>query len=85
MSDILNISKIKAKMQVITTLLANRDDTLANKLYVNEVTLKGQKPPLKCCQPIELLIYLEIRSISFIASNMVSVGQRAVKLPSVKL
>ena len=26
---------------------------LLNKPYVNEVTLRGQKPPLKCCQPLE--------------------------------
>ena len=25
---------------------------LLNKPYVNEVTLRGQKPPLKCCQPL---------------------------------
>ena len=32
---------------------------LLNKPYKIEVTLKGQNIPLKCCQPLELLIYLE--------------------------
>ena len=27
------------------TVLANWDETLVNKPYVNEVTLRGQKPP----------------------------------------
>ena len=27
---------------------------LLNKPYENEVTLTGQKPPLKCCQPLEI-------------------------------
>ena len=31
---------------------------LLNKPYVNEVTLTGQNPPLKCCQPLELLTQL---------------------------
>ena len=26
---------------------------LLNKPYENEVTLTGQNPPLKCCQPLE--------------------------------
>ena len=32
---------------------------LLNKPYENEVTLTGQNPPLKCCQPLELLTYFE--------------------------
>ena len=27
----------------------NIQERLLNKPYVNEVTLRGQKPPLKCC------------------------------------
>ena len=27
----------------------NIPERLLNKPYVNEVTLRGQKPPLKCC------------------------------------
>ena len=32
---------------------------LLNKPYENEVTLTGQNPPLKCCQPLELLTQFE--------------------------
>ena len=31
----------------------NIQEQLLNKLYVNEVTLRGQKPPLKCCYPLD--------------------------------
>ena len=34
-------------------------EPLLNKPYVNEVTLTGQNPPLKYCQPQELLTQLE--------------------------
>ena len=30
---------------------------LVNKHYQNEVTLTGQSPPLKCCQPLEILTH----------------------------
>ena len=30
-------------------LKSNQTERLLNKPYVNEVTLRGQKPPLKCC------------------------------------
>ena len=33
----------------IATVVCNWDETLVNKPYVNEVTLRGQKPPLKYC------------------------------------
>ena len=53
---------------------------LLNKLYENEVTLTGQNPLLKCCQPLEFLTQLKsVRSFE----NLGSVGQRA--LPAVKL
>ena len=32
--------------------------SLVNKHYQNEVTLTGQNPPLKCCQPLESLAHL---------------------------
>ena len=32
---------------------------LLKMLYENEVTLKGQNIPLKCCQILKLLIYIE--------------------------
>ena len=38
---------------------------LLNKPYENEVTLTGQNPPLKCCQPLELLTHFE-RGLDFI-------------------
>ena len=40
----------------LCTVLANWDKALVNKPYVNEVTLRGQNPPLKCCQPLEILV-----------------------------
>ena len=30
-----------------------------NKPYENEVTLRGQNPPLKCCQDLEILTLFE--------------------------
>ena len=32
-------------------------NTLLNKPYVNEVTLTGQNPPLKCCKCLEFLAH----------------------------
>ena len=32
---------------------------LLNKHYENEVTLTQQNPPLKCCQPLQLLTHFE--------------------------
>ena len=46
---------------------------LLNKPYENEVTLREQNPPLKYCQPLELLTYFEKRFRSFNTSNMGSV------------
>ena len=36
-------------------LRAKQTAHLLNKHYQNEVTLTGQSPPLKCCQPLEIL------------------------------
>ena len=44
---------------------------LLNKPHENEVTLRGQKPPLKCCQPFELLTYFEKGIRSFCILNTV--------------
>ena len=44
------------KMEV--QLRAKRTAPLVNKHYQNEVTLTGQSPPLKCCQPLESLAHL---------------------------
>ena len=58
---------------------------LLNKPYENEVTLTGQNPPLKYYQPLEFFTQLK-RGLDFlIAENLGSVGQRALKLPAVKL
>ena len=56
-----------------------------NKSHVNGVTLKEQNPLLKNCQPLELLTYFEKRFRSLNTGNMGSLGQRAAKLPSIKL
>ena len=58
---------------------------IRDKPYVNGVTLRGQKQTLECCQPLNLLTYFEKGFRSFNTSNMRSVGQRAAKLPAVKL
>ena len=56
-----------------------------NKPYENEVTLRGKNMPLKCCQPLKLLMYVERVVRSFHTITTESVGQRAAKLLSVKL
>ena len=33
---------------------------LLNKPYENEVTLREQNPPLKCCQPLDILTSFEM-------------------------
>ena len=38
-------------------LRAKQTAPLVNKHYQNEVTLTGQNPPLKCCQPLEILTH----------------------------
>ena len=57
---------------------------LLNKPYENEVTLREQKIPLQCCQSLDFL-YVFKRFRSFIAINIKSVGQRALKLLAVKV
>ena len=55
---------------------------LLNKPYVNWVTLREQNQSLKCCQPLELLIYFGKGFRSFATGNIGSVGQRAAKVDS---
>ena len=38
---------------------SDQRERLLSTPYVNEVTLTGQNPPLKYCQPLELLTQLE--------------------------
>ena len=58
---------------------------LLNKTYENEVTLRGQKIHLKCCQHAELLMYIERGFIFFHTIDIGWVRQRAAKLPTVEL
>ena len=58
---------------------------LLNKPYENEVPLRGQNIPLKCCQPLELLKYIEREFRSIHTVTIGSVVQRSAKLLSVKL
>ena len=58
---------------------------IRDKPYVNGVTLRGQNHPLECCQSLDLVTYFEKGFRSFNTDNIESVGQRAVKLPSIKL
>ena len=58
---------------------------LLNKPYENEVALKGQNIPLKCCQVLELLMYIEKEFRSFHKVDIGSVVQRTAKMPLVKL
>ena len=63
----------------------NIQERLLNKPYVNEVTLTGQNPSLKCYQPLELLTAFKNGLRSFNAENLKSLGQRPAKLPVIKL
>ena len=56
-----------------------------DKPYENNVTLRVQTKPLKCCQHTELLIYIERGFRSFATVDIGSVDQKAAKLPSFKL
>ena len=62
------------------------DIPLLSQPYVNEVTLREQKWPLKGCQSLNFFyIYLFQKFSSFNPVNIRSVDQRAAKLLSVKL
>ena len=41
----------------IRTTESKQTAPLVNKHYQNEVILTGQSPPLKCCQPFEILTH----------------------------
>ena len=58
---------------------------LLNKPNENEVTFKKQNISLKCCQPLELLTYIERGFRSFHTGNKGSVGQKDTKLVSIRL
>ena len=51
-----------------------------NKPYVNGMTLSEEVLSLKCCQPLELLIYFGKRFKSFHKFTIGSIGQSAVML-----
>ena len=44
-------------LELYLKLRAKQTAPLVNKNYQNEVTLTGQSPPLKCCQPLEILTH----------------------------
>ena len=58
---------------------------LLSKPYVNEVTLREKKWPLKCYQHLCFFVCLSKRLRFFNPVNIKFVGQRAAKLSSVKL
>ena len=58
---------------------------LLNKPYENEVFLREQKLPLKCCQHLKMLTYFGKGFRPFHTSNIGSVGQRITKLLAVKV
>ena len=59
---------------------------LINKPYENEVTLTGQKPPLKYRQTLEILThFITGLDLFFILEKLGSVGQGATKLLDIKL
>ena len=47
----------KCALQDILQLRVKQTAPLINKHYQNEVTLTGKSPPLKCCQPLEILTH----------------------------
>ena len=59
--------------------------TICSFLKQIEVILRRQNIPLKCCQRLELLMYIGKGFRSFNSENLESVGQRALKLLAIKL
>ena len=49
--------KFQAQLQIDIQLQTFAYIWLLNKLYKDKVTLTGQNPPLKCCQPLEILTH----------------------------
>ena len=70
---------------VVETCTIESKTNLVNKHYKNEVTLREQNLLLKCCKPLEMLIYFEEGFRSFHTFNIGSIGQRAAKLLAVKV
>ena len=55
-----------SNMNIYNTAVPLAIKRLLNKPYENEVTLTGQNPPLKCCQPLEILTHFITGSDLFI-------------------
>ena len=53
--------------------------------YGNEVILRVQNLPSRCCQPLKLLMYIGRGFRSFNAVNIGSQGQKATKLLAFKV
>ena len=60
-------------------------DRLLHKPYGNEVTLRGQNICQKYYQPLEFMLHFKKGFRSFNTENLGSVGQRASKLPAIKV
>ena len=57
-TKIISMGSSKGKRAYLSLQLrAKQTAPLVNKHYQNEVTLTGQNPPLKCCQPLEILTH----------------------------
>ena len=65
-------------------LKSDQTERLLNKPYVDGMNLREQNLPLKCCQPLKMLILFEEGFRSFHTIGIGSVGQRAAKLPAFK-
>ena len=50
----------KLRILPIVQLRSKQTAPLVNKHYQNKVTLTGQSPPLKCCQPLKILTHFII-------------------------
>ena len=60
-------------------------DWLLDRPYGNEVILRGQKIPLKCCQPLDFW-YTSLKGLDLsMLENMGSVRQMAARLLAIKL
>ena len=53
--------KIYSTKATLVQLRTKQTTHLIDKNYQNEITLTGQNPPLKCCQPLEILTKLKKR------------------------
>ena len=65
-------------------LRANQTTPSVNKHYENNVILRDQNLPLKCFQPLNMLIYFKEEFRSFQNFNIMSIGERTGKLLAVR-